>query len=204
MAKESSNKLCLVVKAGMGTHTEVAEARDPRILTRYLQLICSCIDEVCCLGLLIQRLFAIEIFYSTCLPVIKCSLLLFYWRIFRTRKFQIGVYTVGAFLVCWFLTSILVSIFGCTPVKAAWDPTIAGARCINADNFFLGNGVLNLVGDLTILCMPMPMVWTLQLARPKENRPYCSVFTRKLCGGQQYCPHCISRGRVESWVRHTM
>lgn len=82
--------------------------------------------------------------------------------------FFIAVYTVGAFLVCWFLTSILVSIFGCTPVKAAWNPTTAGARCINADNFFLGNGVLNLLGDLTILCMAMPMVRTLQLARPKK------------------------------------
>ena len=70
--------------------------------------------------------------------------------------------------MCWFLTTLLVSIFGCTPVKAAWNPTLAGARCINADKFFLGNGVLNLLGDVIIRCMPMPMVWTLQLARSKK------------------------------------
>lgn len=89
-------------------------------------------------------------------------------RIFRTRRFQIAVYAVGVFIVCWFLATLLVSIFGCTPVKAAWDPTIAGARCINSSKFFLGNGVLNLSGDVIILCMPIPMGWTLQLARPKK------------------------------------
>ena len=93
---------------------------------------------------------------------------MFYWRIFRTRRFKIAVYTVGAFIVCWFLTTLLVSIFGCTPVKAAWNPKLPGARCINADKFFLGNGVLNLLGDVIILCMPMPMVWTLQLAWPRK------------------------------------
>lgn len=42
-------------------------------------------------------------------------------------------------------------------------------------------------------------------ARPtKENGPYRSVLVRKLCHGQQHCPHCISCSRVESWVRHTM
>ena len=75
---------------------------------------------------------------------------------------------MGTFIVCWFLATLLVSIFGCTPVMAAWDPTEAGARCINADGFFIGNAVLNIFGDLTLLCMPMPMVWTLHLAQSKK------------------------------------
>lgn len=42
-------------------------------------------------------------------------------------------------------------------------------------------------------------------ARPaKETSPDCSVFIRKLCHGQQHCPHCISHSRVKSWVGHTM
>ena len=85
-----------------------------------------------------------------------------------TRKFQIVVYIMGTFVVCWFLATLLVSIFGCTPVKAAWYPTTAGARCINADAFFIGNAALNIFGDLALLCMPMPMVWTLHLARSKK------------------------------------
>ena len=43
-AKEPSDKLCLVVNAGMGTHTEVAEAKDPHILTRYLEVMCFFMD----------------------------------------------------------------------------------------------------------------------------------------------------------------
>ena len=37
----SFNKKLLVVKAGLGTHTDVSEARDPHTLTRYLQVTCS-------------------------------------------------------------------------------------------------------------------------------------------------------------------
>jgi len=100
--------------------------------------------------------------------VIKGSVLLFYWRIFPTRNFKVAVYVVGTFIICWFLSTILVSIFGCIPVKAAWDLTVLNKRCVNSDQFFIGNAVLNILGDLILLCMPMPIVWTLQLAQPKK------------------------------------
>ena len=42
-------------------------------------------------------------------------------------------------------------------------------------------------------------------ARPaKESSPHCSIFIRKLCHGQQHCPHCISHRRVKTWGGHTM
>lgn len=61
-----------------------------------------------------------------------------------------------------------MSIFGCIPVKAAWNLTVLDKRCVNSDRFFIGNAVLNILGDLILLCMPMPIVWTLQLAQPKK------------------------------------
>ena len=93
---------------------------------------------------------------------------MFYWRIFTTRKFKIAVYVVATFIICWFLAILLVAIFGCIPVSASWNPTTPSARCINADRFFIGNAVLNISGDLILLCMPMPMIWTLQLAQSRK------------------------------------
>lgn len=75
---------------------------------------------------------------------------------------------VGTFIICWFLSTILVSTFGCVPVKAAWDLTVLDKRCVNSDRFFIDNAVLNILGDLILLCVPMPIVWTLQLAQPKK------------------------------------
>lgn len=100
--------------------------------------------------------------------MIKGSILLFYRRIFPTRNFKTAVHIVGTFLVCWFLSVLVVCIFGCIPISASWDRTILGARCINQNRFFLANSILNISGDLIILCMPMPIIWTLQLARSKK------------------------------------
>ena len=92
----------------------------------------------------------------------KASLLLLYYRLFSpSKRFRLAV-RIGAVVVfCQWFSLTLVGIFQCTPVKAFWDHNVQGAKCINLPRFTIASGVLNLLTDVLILCLPGPMVWGL-------------------------------------------
>ena len=92
----------------------------------------------------------------------KASLLLLYYRLFSpSKRFRLAV-RIGAVVVfCQWFSLTLVCIFQCTPVRAFWNHNVQGAKCINLPRFTIVSGVLNLLTDVLILCLPGPMVWSL-------------------------------------------
>lgn len=60
-----------------------------------------------------------------------------------------------------------------------WDRTIPGGPCINMMAFFRFANIANLLTDILILAMPIPIVWSLQLDRHKKIG-VCGLF---LLGG---------------------
>ena len=94
--------------------------------------------------------------------VTKASLLLLYYRLFSPiKRFRLAI-RVGAVIVfCQWFSLTLVCIFQCIPVKAFWDQNVQGAKCIDLPRFTIASGVLNLLTDVLILCLPVPMVWGL-------------------------------------------
>ena len=95
--------------------------------------------------------------------VTKASLLILYYRIFSpSKRFRLAV-RVGAVIVfCQWFSLTLVGICQCTPVKAFWDRNVQGAKCIDLPRFTIASGVMNLLTDVLILCLPGPMVWGLK------------------------------------------
>jgi hypothetical protein len=89
--------------------------------------------------------------------------LLLYYRIFDTRHFKWVVYFGITFMVLFGLSTVLVDIFNCTPIRASWDKTIP-ARCINPPSLYRATAIINLVTDILILCLPAPMVWRLKMS----------------------------------------
>lgn len=54
-------------------------------------------------------------------------------------------------------------------MSAAWDPKlIFSNHCRDFEAFILGITVSNLLLDVIILCMPLPMVWNLNLSTRKK------------------------------------
>lgn len=92
----------------------------------------------------------------------KASLLLLYYRLFSpSRRFRVAVYIGTASVFCQWFSLTLTSIFQCQPVAAFWNRRIQGAKCIDLPRFTIVSGVLNLLTDVLILCLPIPMVWGL-------------------------------------------
>ena len=109
------------------------------------------------------------VMYFTTTGTIKASLLLLYYRYFGiSRPFRIALNISAGLLVCWYLAVFFVSIFQCVPVAAFWDRNIKTAKCVNLAQFSTSTGVTNLLTDVIILCLPMPMVWTLHTNKTQK------------------------------------
>ncbi|KAL8708700.1 MAG: hypothetical protein Q9220_006425 [cf. Caloplaca sp. 1 TL-2023] len=109
-----------------------------------------------------KAIMASVIFYSTSLAATKLSILLLYRRIFPIRKFHIILWGVGIFVSAFTIANVLFVAFQCSPIYGAWNPRVK-AKCINTNAGILAVAVLTTVTDVVILCLPLPLVWGLQL-----------------------------------------
>lgn len=65
-------------------------------------------------------------------------------------------------VVGYSIALIGVLMFSCRPIAKAWDYAAAGT-CINRPAVYVATAVINIVTDLAILTLPIPMVAKLKL-----------------------------------------
>ena len=110
-----------------------------------------------------QAFWAAQIVYKLTINLTKTSICLLYLRIFSyVIWFRRAVYATMAYVLLYAISSIVATIFQCTPIRRAWDHSADGS-CINLTKFWYANAGANIVGDVIILVLPMPMVGGLQL-----------------------------------------
>lgn len=93
---------------------------------------------------------------------------MFYARIFPGRGVRIALYSVGAFVLCWWITNMIMVCVHCIPFKAIYDKTVKPATCIDSFASLVTLAVLNMVTDIAILLIPILPVWKLQM--PKSHK----------------------------------
>ena len=98
---------------------------------------------------------------------IKFSVLLLYYRIFKTRSFKNVIYVVSAAVLVWCITSFCVILFQCSPVNSFWI-TNQPRKCIDQYALFIGTAAGNSFLDIVILCLPIKVVWDLQMPVSKR------------------------------------
>lgn len=60
------------------------------------------------------------------------------------------------------------SIFSCTPVPFFWNKDIHGGHCINLMAFWFSNASFNILSDIAIIILPIPVLKALNL--PKKQK----------------------------------
>jgi hypothetical protein len=68
-------------------------------------------------------------------------------------------------------TFILLSIFQCSPIRAAWtkwEGTVE-AKCVNANAIAWANAAINILFDLIILILPMPELAKLAMSWERKT-----------------------------------
>ena len=66
------------------------------------------------------------------------------------------------YIALYAFASIVATIVQCLPVERAWNHQVLG-RCINLTAFWYANASANIIGDILILGLPMPVIKGLNL-----------------------------------------
>jgi len=65
-------------------------------------------------------------------------------------------------IVLFGVSSVITGIFTCTPISYFWNRTIEG-HCINEAAFWFTNAAINIITDIILWAMPLPVLNSLQL-----------------------------------------
>lgn len=93
-------------------------------------------------------------------------------QIFRLRSLRIAAYTIMVAGVAYCVAVILEAFLLCKPIRYSWDKNIDG-HCGNAFAAYLSVAIVDLITELSIILLPMPYVWTLQLPVGKKIALTC-------------------------------
>lgn len=113
-------------------------------------------------------LFVLQMFWNTTLPTIKLSILLFYKRLFPTRRMKRACNCVGGLLLLWYIAFQTTAIAQCVPISFYWNKDIEHGQCIKFVPFYIALAATNVFTDVVILALPMPLVWKLQVKTPRK------------------------------------
>ena len=100
----------------------------------------------------------------------KTSILIFYLSLSATQKvFRWATITTLIVVNVGGLALTILNIIQCRPVSAAWQsPVPTTAHCTNIVTLYLSSAPLNIITDLAILFLPMPILTSMRL--PKKQK----------------------------------
>lgn len=90
------------------------------------------------------------------------STLIFYKNIFNVHGFRVAVYIMPSIVFAWTISYFFANLFTRFPITPLIEP-FYGNKCINVVPTWLSVVITDLIVDVGILLMPVPMVLRLQL-----------------------------------------
>lgn len=70
-------------------------------------------------------------------------------------------------MVAYNLAQVFFEIFQCVPISSAWDPSETG-KCVPYGALVLAMGIVNIVTDVIMLILPMPLLWRLKVSATRK------------------------------------
>lgn len=104
------------------------------------------------------------IIYPVIIGLVKCSLCILFIRIFFVRSFKIVAQITMVLCIMWSIMTILLACLTCRPLRKFWAFRTKGS-CGDIRTAGITIYTVNVVTDIAICCLPMPMVWNLQAPR---------------------------------------
>ena len=71
------------------------------------------------------------------------------------------------FISLWLFTLLLTIFLVCQPLAKFWNPLSPG-KCINIEALSYYGGISNLVTDVWLFLLPVPLIVRLHVSRPKK------------------------------------
>lgn len=111
--------------------------------------------------------FIFSHFYDFALVSVKLGILAFYYRVFVHPIFRTVALATAAFVIAWGIGITVTLFLACRPLNAYWDASVKGT-CLKMVTFVYFTNISNLITDIWIFLMPVPVIWHLQLQTKKK------------------------------------
>jgi hypothetical protein len=98
---------------------------------------------------------------------VKLTFLTQYYRVLVLRRFRIICITAMIVIGLWSSSQVFVGLFICRPIAGFWDSSL-NPQCIPTPLQWYINAAGNIVTDIVIFVMPLPVLVHLKL--PKAQR----------------------------------
>ncbi|MCJ1279015.1 hypothetical protein MMC21_006836 [Puttea exsequens] len=110
-----------------------------------------------------------QLLWVAAVTFIRASVLTLYTRIFRTRMLRTTCYIIHGFNGTFGVATVLACCLVCRPLRKLWDweDTVPGT-CGDQKSLDLFIGVFNLLMDVAVVVLPLPVLWGLQLKWGKK------------------------------------
>ncbi|KAF2797881.1 hypothetical protein K505DRAFT_372129 [Melanomma pulvis-pyrius CBS 109.77] len=123
--------------------------------------------------------FYIPMIYGIASAVPKLAVLDVYLGIFPARWARWTLLATGAIIICNALAYIPTTIWQCKPIRFSWDHSIPGGTCNDFRLHFSLASLPNILTDLVILGVPIPIIAKLHLDKAVK----AGVLATFLSGG---------------------
>lgn len=111
-----------------------------------------------------QSSYIVAPVFITCNGLSKTSLLTFYLQISPQKWFKMSIWVVIGLVACYTITIAGCLLFSCRPIKASWDPySFETGDCINTAVLYIAIAVANIVSDVLLFIIPIPMIVRLKM-----------------------------------------
>ncbi|KAK1457738.1 hypothetical protein CMEL01_15721 [Colletotrichum melonis] len=100
--------------------------------------------------------------FITCNGLTKTSLLTAYLNISPQRWYRNAILTAIAMVAAYTVIIASLLLFHCQPIRTNWDPYTSGT-CLNSAVLYMAIAVSNIVSDVVLFIIPIPMVFRLQM-----------------------------------------
>lgn len=114
-----------------------------------------------------QGLFSQQWIWATATAAFRLAILLLYKEVFPTKAVRYGSLTLIFIVVANELQSIVGDLLFCRPIQAAWDLTL-DRHCGNILKAEISSAIINMILDLVVTFLPLPVIWQLQLPQHKK------------------------------------
>ena len=110
-----------------------------------------------------KTIFILIISWPITQTAIKISILLFYLQLFVTKQFSIAAYITMSVVCLWCIQQVLAALLICKPISYNWDFHNQTGSCGNTTANCIAGAAVNVLTDLVILLLPMPIIWRLKI-----------------------------------------
>ncbi len=130
-------------------------------------------------------MYAVELTYCVLITTTKFSILLFYRRVFVNQStslhFRIAWHAILVWTFFWGFSTFFAAAFQCDPPSYYWSKYThkSHGSCLNLTVLLVVTASTNIVTDVALLILPMPVVWNLKVEL-SQKFAVCGIF---LLGG---------------------